>query len=199
MAWALLDDCGNTLNLQNRKEPLEHKLSIYSTTNECLDVFIWFFRESYFSSLVEQGRISVTLEGVNSVLRSTSFCVVTLAPASPSCCSMCTTWSPEASTPLEKAPVQLASQPMWWKTLRPGSLSSRQVPLSWVTTVYVASMNLTKWVKAQGPCCMRSWSSRLCPLQRWVLMSTATAGSQQFTVTDLFWNFLHELLLLTSI
>lgn len=69
-------------------------------------------RESYFNSLVEQGRISVTLEGVNSVLRLTSFCVVTLAPASPSCYSMYTTWFPEASTHLEKAPVQLASQPM---------------------------------------------------------------------------------------
>jgi hypothetical protein len=53
----------------------------------------------------------------------------------------------------------MASQPMWWKILRPDTWSCRQVPLSWVTTAFATSM--FDKMKVQYQFCTRWWSSRL--------------------------------------
>lgn len=49
--------------------------------------------------------------GASSARRSTSCCAGTQGPASPSCCSTCTTWSHGASTRPGRAPVPWASLP----------------------------------------------------------------------------------------
>ena len=65
-------------------------------------------RETCFSFSGEQGRILVKQEEADFMLRSTSCCAVTLGPASPSSCSMYTTWYPGTNMHLGRASVQSA-------------------------------------------------------------------------------------------
>lgn len=125
-------------------------------------------RESCCSCLVALAKTSARPAAVTFVQMWTSCSAETLVPASPSCCSTCTTWCPVASTRQGRAPAPWVSPPTWWRTRKPGRWSCRPEHWCWATTASAALTNLTRWATTRGLCCMRSWSSRPSPLPRCV-------------------------------
>lgn len=122
-------------------------------------------------------RTSVRRAGDTSGPSSTSCSAGTPAPASPSCCSTCTTWCRAASTRQARAPAPWVSPHTWWRTRRPGSWCCRPEPWCSATTASAASTSSTRWATARARCCTRSWSSRRSPLPRW---HTHTESSATF-------------------